>query len=245
MRGLAKTFRERVEWGVRTAVLVFILGAAAFLSAVTAIRFAIRGSEVAMPDLVGKSTADASNLLASKKLEIKISDRVFSSLPAGEVVRQSPPAGEMMKVGQDAHVVLSLGAQTISIPSLTDESLRAAEIEVLRAGLQPGEISTCYLPGLPPDAIIEQDPAPGMRAVSPRVDVLVSEGDRPVDYVMPSFVGMEQAEASREIDAAGLKIASVGVAATATAAKGTVVTQTPAAGSRISGDVVVELDVAP
>jgi beta-lactam-binding protein with PASTA domain len=62
---------------------------------------------------------------------------------------------------------------------------------------------------------------------------------------MPSFVGMEQAEASREIDAAGLKIASVGVAATATAAKGTVVTQTPAAGSRISGDVVVELDVAP
>jgi serine/threonine-protein kinase len=84
-----------------------------------------------------------------------------------------------------------------------------------------------------------------MRAVSPRVDVLVSEGDRPVDYVMPSFVGMEQADASREIDAAGLKIGSVSVVATASAPKGTVVTQTPAAGSRISADAAVELDVAP
>ena len=242
---MTMTFRERLEWMVRMALLIFILGAAAFLSAITAIRFAIRGSEVAMPDLIGKTTQQASDLLAAKKLEIKIADRVFSSLPAGDVVRQSPPAGEMMKVGQDAHVVLSLGAQTISIPPLTDESLRAAEIELLRAGLQPGEVSTCFLPGLPPDAIVEQDPAPGMRAVSPRVDVLVSEGDRPAAYVMPSYVGMAQADASREIAAEGLKIGSVNVVATASAPHGTVVGETPAAGSRIAADEAIELSVAP
>jgi serine/threonine-protein kinase len=242
---LAKTFRERVEWLARTALMVFILCAAAFLSAVTAIRFAIRGSEVAMPDLVGKSTTDATHLLSSKKLEIKISDRVFSDLAAGDVVRQSPPAGEMMKVGQDAHVVLSLGAQTISIPQLTDESLRAAEIELLRAGLQPGEISTCYLPGYPPDAIVVQDPATGMRAVSPRVDLLVSEGDRPVDYVMPSLVGLAEADARSEIADAGLKIGNVNVVAASPAVKDTVVAETPAAGARVSADVAIDLDVAP
>ncbi|MGC1188926.1 MAG: PASTA domain-containing protein [Candidatus Acidiferrales bacterium] len=242
---MAKTFRGRVEWAARTALLVFVLAAAAFLSAVTAIRFAIRGSEVAMPDLVGKSTPEARGLLESAKLEIKISDRVFSSLPAGDVVRQSPPAGEMMKVGQDAHVVLSLGAQTISIPQLIDESLRAAEIELLRAGLQPGEVSTCYLPGLPPDAIVVQDPAPGMRAVTPRVDLLVSEGDRPVDYVMPSFVGLTETDAMREIAAAGLRIGKLNVLATAAAAKDTVVAETPAAGARVGADVAIDLDVAP
>ncbi len=36
-------------------LLVFILAAAAFLSAVTAMRFAIQGREVTMPNLVGKS----------------------------------------------------------------------------------------------------------------------------------------------------------------------------------------------
>jgi serine/threonine-protein kinase len=241
---LAKTFRERLEWAFRMALLAFVLGAAAFLSAVTAIRFAIRGSEVAMPDLVGKSTGDATHLLSSKKLEIKISDRVFSDLPVGDVVRQSPPAGEMMKVGQDAHVVLSLGAQTISIPQLTDESLRAAEIELLRAGLQPGEISQCYLPGMPPDAIVEQDPAPGMRAVSPRVDLLVSEGDRPADYVMPSLVGLAEEDASREIADAGLKIGNVNVVATSSALKDTVIAETPAAGARVAADVAIDLDVA-
>jgi hypothetical protein len=35
------------------ALLAFVLGAAAFLSAVTAIRFAIRGSEAAVPDFCG------------------------------------------------------------------------------------------------------------------------------------------------------------------------------------------------
>ena len=241
---MPKTFRERVEWALRTALMVFILAAAAFLSAVTAIRFAIRGSEVAMPDLVGQSTADATHLLGTKKLVIRISDRVFSDLPPGDVVRQSPPAGEMMKVGQDAHVVLSLGAETISIPQLTDESLRAAEIEVLRAGLQPGEISQCYLPGMPPDAIVEQDPAPGMRAVSPRVDLLVSEGDRPADFVMPSLVGLPEEDARSEIADAGLKIGNVNVVATNSALKDTVVAETPAAGARVAADVPIELDVA-
>ncbi len=225
--------------------MVFILAAAAFLSAVTAIRFAIRGSEVAMPDLVGKSTAQATKLLSTSKLEIRVSDRVFSGLPVGDVVRQSPPAGEMMKVGQDAHVVLSLGANTISIPQLTDESLRAAEIELLRSGLQPGEISTSYLPGMTPDSIVEQDPGSGMKAVSPRVDVLVSEGDRPVAYVMPSFVGLSETDASREIADAGLRIGQVNVLTVSSALKGTVVAETPAAGARVSADMLIDLDVAP
>ena len=53
------TFRERIEWLLRMGLLVFVLAAAAFLSAVTAMRFAIQGREVDMPNLVGKSSADA------------------------------------------------------------------------------------------------------------------------------------------------------------------------------------------
>ena len=54
------TLRERVEWASRMAFLVFILASAAFLSAITAMRIAIHGREVTMPNLVVKEVAEAS-----------------------------------------------------------------------------------------------------------------------------------------------------------------------------------------
>ena len=64
------------------------------------------------------------------------------------VVRQSPPPNMRVKTGQNAHVVLSLGPQKVTIPQLNDRSLRAAQIELLRGGMQVGEISSVYLPRL-------------------------------------------------------------------------------------------------
>ena len=46
--------RERLQWIFRMAFLLFILSSVAFLSALTAMRLAVQGREVAMPDIVGK-----------------------------------------------------------------------------------------------------------------------------------------------------------------------------------------------
>ena len=59
---------ERVEWLSRIVFLVFILASAAFLSAITAMRVAIHGREVSMPNLVGKNVGEASQALRSKGL---------------------------------------------------------------------------------------------------------------------------------------------------------------------------------
>ena len=53
------TLRERLEWVSRMSLLVFILASAAFLSAITAMRVAIHGREVSMPNLVGKNVNEA------------------------------------------------------------------------------------------------------------------------------------------------------------------------------------------
>ncbi|HXR10371.1 MAG TPA: PASTA domain-containing protein [Candidatus Acidoferrales bacterium] len=236
--------RDRMEWLLRMSLLVFILGAAAFLSAVTAIRFAIRGSEVELPSVVGKSASDAKALLASKQLEMRITDRVFSELPANAVMQQSPPAGEEMKTGQDVRVVLSLGPQTISVPSLSGESLHAAQIQMIQAGLQLGELSTCYLPGLPADQVVGQDPPAGNRAAAPRVDLLISAGDPPAAYVMPELVGLNEVDADRVLGSSALHPAQINYAPASQAPSGSVVQQVPAAGTRIEADVAVTLTVA-
>src|SRR6195256_2735671 len=149
------TLRERIEWLLRMCLLVFVLAAAAFLSAVMAMRFAIQGREVDMPNLVGKSSADALAILHGRGLELRVADRIYSDLPANAVVRQSPSAGEHMKISQDAHVVLSLGPQNVTIPTLAGESLRVARIQLLQSGLQLGEVTYVPVANLPADAVVQ------------------------------------------------------------------------------------------
>ena len=237
-------WRQRLERVLRLSLLVFVLAAAGFLSAVTTIRIAIRGRIVSMPNLVGQSQAGAQHMLAARGLQLRVADRVYSSMPANTIVRQSPPPGEEMKISQDAHVVLSLGPQTVKIPALEGQTMRVARIDLLQSRLQLGEVTTIYLPGTQPDIVLKQDPPQGTTASSPHVDLLVSSADRQPFYVMPSLVGLEQQEASRTLAAAGLKIAKLNRIALAGAPKGTVVGQNPPGGERIAADTTVDLGVA-
>jgi eukaryotic-like serine/threonine-protein kinase len=238
------SLRDRIEWVLRIGMLVFILAAAAFLSAVTAMRFAIQGREVSMPDLVGKTSVDAKAILEGRGLQLKVVDRVYGDLPANAVARQSPPPGERMKVGQNAHVVVSLGPQNVLTPSLVGESLRVARIQLLQVGLQLGEVSTYAAPATLADTILQQSPLPGTRAASPRVNLLVAQGESPATYVMPWLVGMSQPDADHLLTSAGLKLAKTTYVPDTRWPKSAVTEQTPEPGTKISNDSEIEMVVA-
>jgi beta-lactam-binding protein with PASTA domain len=193
---------------------------------------AIHGREVSMPNLVGKNVSEASQLLRSRGLVLRVADRVYSDLPTNVVVRQTPTAGLLMKVSQQAHVVLSLGQRQLSIPRLEGTTLRISRIEMLREGLQIGEVSNITLPNVPADTVVIQNPKPGTGAATPRVDVLVSQGDRDKAYVMP-----------HRLDVAGLR-RKVNYVTAPQWPHGAVVDQTPLAGSRIPASAPVELTIA-
>jgi beta-lactam-binding protein with PASTA domain len=238
------SLQEQFKRLMRMALLVFILAAAAFLSAITAMRFAIHGREVAMPNLVGKSAEEAQRTLAASRLGMKVADRVYSGLPANYVVRQSPPAGMRVKVTQNAHVILSLGPRAVTIPELEGKSLRAGRIELLRDGLQVGEISAAYLPEFSADAVVQQDPHPGSGVASPHVNLLVSQGAREPAYIMPYLVGLSRTEAERQLAAAGLHVAKITPSSAPQWPHDTVIGHTPAHGARVAASTDVELQVA-
>ena len=238
------SLRERIEWVFRVGLLVFILAAAAFLSAVTAMRFAIQGREVTMPNLVGKSSADAQAILQGRGLQLMVVVRVYSYLPANAVARQSPPEGERMKVAQNVHVVLSLGPQNVTTPSLLGESLRVARIQLLQVGLQLGEVTTYTAPATLSETILQQTPLPGTRAASPRVDLLVAQGESPAPYIMPWFVGMPLPDANRLLTSAGFKLSKTTFIPTPQWPKGAITEQTPEPGSKITTDTSIEMVVA-
>ena len=237
------TLRERLEWLTRMTFLLFILASAAFLSAITAMRIAIHGREVTMPNLVGKNISEASQLLQSRGLVLRVADRIYSDQPINVVVRQTPPSGLLMKVSQQAHVVLSLGQRQLQIPLLEGNSLRVSRIELLRAGLQVGEVTAVSMPDQPVDAVVIQTPRPGAGASSPRVDVLVSQGPRENTYVMPHLIGLNEAETQHRLDVAQLR-RKVNYVIAPQWPHGAVIDQSPQGGARIPASSLIELTVA-
>jgi eukaryotic-like serine/threonine-protein kinase len=238
-------FAERLRWMARMAMLLFILASVAFLSALTAMRFAIRGREVPMPDLAGMPASEARPMLESLHVGLKVEDRIYSQWPVDAVVRQSPLPNMNVKVGQDAHVVLSLGPQKVTIPGLEGKSVRAAQVELLRGGMQLGEMSSLYLPASNPDVVAEQYPiANTSDATSSHVDFLVTLGPRPSAYVMPDFSGVSLADAEARLSAAGLKVAKFTPVSAPGAPHGTVVEQNPTRGERVDKSSPIEFQVA-
>jgi beta-lactam-binding protein with PASTA domain len=237
------TLRERVEWASRIAFLVFILASAAFLSAITAMRIAIHGREVTMPNLVGKDVGEASKTLRSKGLLLRVADRVYSDVPINQVVRQTPPPGMLMKVSQQAHVVLSLGQRELEIPPLEGNTLRVSRIELLRSGLQVGEISTVSLPDHPADTVLLQNPKPGRGAATPRVDVLVSGGPKEQAYVMPYLLGLNETDVAHRLELDNLR-REINYVSAPQWPHGAVIDQSPLAGTRIGAGTEVQLTIA-
>lgn len=236
---LSMRLRNLSSW----ALLLFVLAATAFLSAITTMRIAIHGREVTMPSLVGKSVTQASQMLSSQGLVLNVADQIYSEYPLNAVVRQTPPPGMLMKVSQQAHVVISLGQRQLSVPLLQGKSLRVARIELLRAGLQVGELSDLPTNEASPDTILVQNPRPGAGASTPRVDLLIAQTPAESAYVTPLLSGLSEAEAGRRLDQAAMQHKSNYVTAPQWP-RGTVIDQTPAVGSRLLASQTVELVVA-
>lgn len=249
-------FRERMESLLRIGLILFFFTGVAFLSAVTTIRFAIRSHEVTMPDLVGKNVSDAQAALDNLHLGLRVADRVYDKTPAGSVVRQSPSPNITVKEGQFAHVIVSLGPLRITVPSVEGDSLRSGRIALLQAGLQLGEVSAPYLSresgvqaadligGEPADAVLVQAPRAGMQATSPSVDVLAPEAPRAAAFVMPFFIGMNEADAQRALTQAGVHGIKITPVPAPQWPVGTVIDQTPVAGARLSSDGPAEIRIA-
>jgi eukaryotic-like serine/threonine-protein kinase len=238
-------FQQRLQWLARLALMFFILASAAFLSAITVIRIAIQGREVIVPDVSNKNLSDAQAALRSRSLEMKVDDRVYSSQPTDAIVRQSPPAGVRVKVGQYVHVALSLGPQQIKIPNLLDQSLRADRIQLLRSGLQVGEVSSVPIQGEPTDTVVMQYPtANAPDASSSHVDLLVSQGAPPSLYVMPDLEGMPLTDAETRLSSAGLHLGKLTFTTGDESHHGQVANQTPGPGSRVDPTTAIELQVS-
>ena len=74
--------------------MALVLVVAGILSAMTAMRFVIRGQEVEVPELAGMAEEDAADILREHGLVLELdSSRFNSTVPEGLILDQNPRAG--------------------------------------------------------------------------------------------------------------------------------------------------------
>src|SRR5215813_11774608 len=123
-----KLQREISRWS-SIILMVAILAVAGVVSALTAMRFAIRGREVEVPQLTGKTKEAAEEILKGRGLKLKVANSRFSAdIPEGHVLDQIPLSGTRLKADRTVKVLLSLGEQRFAVPNLVGTSLRAAQL---------------------------------------------------------------------------------------------------------------------
>src|SRR5215475_3967347 len=121
-------------------LMAAILSVAGIVSALTAMRFAIRGREVEVPPLAGKTADQAKEILTRNGLIFKVASSRFSpEVPEGQIVAQIPPAGTRLKTNRTVRVLVSLGAQRFAVPNLIGTSLRAAQLTLAQRKLALGK----------------------------------------------------------------------------------------------------------
>src|SRR5262245_58582817 len=110
-------------------LMVAILVVAGTVSAITAMRFAIHGREVVVPELAGKSEQEAREILSGIGLQLKVSSQRFSTdVPEGRIVSQTPNSGTSLKINRSVRVLVSRGDRKFAVPNLLGASLRAAQL---------------------------------------------------------------------------------------------------------------------
>lgn len=244
-----------------------VLPLVAMVSAVTTMRLAVHGREVAVPNFVGLMPAEAERLAFKSGLTFSVERRFYSQNVAfGRVMSQLPDPGTMVRRGWQVRAAESLGAQRVAIPDVVGESGRAAEITIRERGLEVGAQALAQLSAGAPGMVIAQNPPADSREIStPRVSVLVGAPADPPAFVMPNFIGQPLALVSADIEKAGLHLGNLTVSpasgtpglapasATATAAPPAapapgasatlIVGQSPAPGQKVTAGTIVNFEV--
>lgn len=212
------------------AVLVGILFMGFFVGSFLSFGKFWSSAEINVPDVVGKSSVVAQQILEDKNLRVKIVEANDDSVPAGQVVSQYPEAGAKVKEQRLVTITVSKGGQELTMPDLKSMSRSNAEEKLKKMGLKIGAVFEENAKE-PAGTVINQDPRSGSKITKGQtVDITVSLGEKKKEVTVQNYTGLSVDSAKSNLEANGLSLGGISEE-TSTKPKGTVIGQSPAAGS--------------
>ena len=192
---------------------------------------------VAVPNVVGSTQTAATSAITGAGLVLgTVTNASSSTVPIGSVISESPTAGTAVSGGSAVNLVISTG---VSVPNVVGQTQAAATSAITGAGLT---VTTSSAPSstVPIGTVISENPTAGTAVNGgSAVNLVISTG-----VAVPNVVGQTQAAATSAITAAGLVLGTVTTASSTTVPSGSVISESPAAGTLVNGGSAVALVVS-
>lgn len=223
----------------RGAAWVVLLAILAVLAATAGWFFGMGpGAPVSIPEVTGRSAADARALLEQRGLEFTLNEVFDEEVQRGLAVGTIPAPPAQVRWFEQVTLVISKGPELFDVPRLLGLSEDEARAKLEESNLAAGEVFGEYSDSAPAGQIIGQDPASGeqLRRGS-QVDLTTSIGPEP--FEVPDVTGESVAEATAELQEAGLQV-SIAEERTydSDIDAGNVAAQSPSSGTVVPGDTV-------
>ncbi len=226
--------RRGLRWALAAAA-VAVLVALVLVLALTR-----PSSTVTVPSVAGQSEAVAGATLRRAGL-VPVPALTASSSPSGVVIGETPPAGSVVGKGTHVTISVSTGPGSSALPDVTSLTAAQATAKLKGAGFKP-ITETQSSTTVPAGRVITTEPAAETEVrAGAAVKVLVSSGPAPVS--VPDVLGQSRTAAEATLTNAKLTVGAV-TQATSEQSPGTVLEQSPAAGSSLADGEKVSLTVA-
>jgi eukaryotic-like serine/threonine-protein kinase len=197
------------------------------------------GQYATVPQVTGMAAGTASSELQNLGFTVKVGQGEHSNTVAkGDVAATDPRIGTSARRGATVTIIESTGPVMIGVPQVTGLTEAAAEAELRKAGLTPGPVTTAASNTIPVGVVISTNPVFGSSWPQPKpVGITVSAGPP-----LPSFIGQQFSAAQAEAQQGGYQLQQVMVSGSQP--QGTVINQSPVAGSPITKGEVVTVQVS-
>ncbi|HRY12798.1 MAG TPA: protein kinase [Syntrophomonadaceae bacterium] len=204
------------------------------------------GSEVAVPNIVGKDYAQADQELRELGLVLKVIGRENNdSVAVDSIIKQDPLPGRKVKAGREIEVILSQGVEQVKVPNVTGVTLSDATTRLSNKGLNLGTIENVWDEKYAEGIVISQDPLTDTTvAAGTKVNLSVSKGKQPPRVEVPDVKGLTVTEATAKLKAAKMELGTVTRAASTAYFTEQVASQDPAAGVQVEEGAKVNVVVS-
>ena len=173
------------------------------------------GEYLRVPEVKGKSLAEATDLLEKQGFDVIIQDSVFQDTSAPlAVLKQFPDPDATVKVSRTVYLTINrANAPLVDMPSLVNMSFRTAELELRAKGLKLGD--TSYVPDIAKNAVKDQlvngnSIRPGTKiAMGTEVSLVLGAGIGMEEIPVPDLYGMPYPEAMALLEANGINLGVV------------------------------------
>ena len=133
---------------------------------------------VPVPDVLGLTQSGAETMISGTGLVVgTVTQEHSNTVPAGNVISQTPEAGTLVLAGTPVSLVVSLGPQMVTVHDVVGLTQSSAETAITGAGLVVGTVTRQYSDTVPAGRVISQSPAAGDSVASGSpVSLVVSLG---------------------------------------------------------------------